>query len=279
MKRTFILITLFCFFLPGCLIGELIVGGVMFHAPVLSLLLAERNGTNAKAPRASKESLMQAKEAKLAEVVQPKAEPPKPSIEIKTEEGTKPLTTIEVAKVYDLNRGFEGLDKLQADLELLSSRLAKLEEGYKGTAPEIQPAPAVVTPTPAAPPPSLEEKNIVTKLILSDIIGTFFKTGSAKLSPQAKKRLDKFAEELKGKTYNSIVITGHTDNRGNGKNNMKLGKKRADAVLGYLAKKKWIDRKLLTAKSFGESKPIADNKKLIGRKQNRRVEITVYKLD
>lgn len=278
MKRTFILITLFCFFLPGCLTGELIVGGIMFHAPVLTLLLAERNGTNAKAPRASKESLMQAKEAKLAEVVQPKAEPPKPSIEIKTEEGTKPLTTIEVAKVYDLNRGFEGLDKLQADLELLSSRLAKLEEGYKGPAPEIQPAPAPV-PAPTPAPLPTEDKNILKNLVLSDIAGSTFKLGSAKLIPRAKKMLDKFAEELKGKSYSSIKIAGHTDDRGSEEYNIKLGKKRADAVLGYLAKKKWIDRKLLTAKSFGESKPIADNKKLIGRKQNRRVKITVYKLD
>lgn len=275
MNKAFISIVLVSFLFSGCLTGELIVGGVMFHAPVLSLLLAERNGTNGRAPRASKESLMQAKEAKLAEVVQPKAEPPKPSIEIKTEEGAKPLTTIEVAKVYDLNRGFDELDKLQADLELLSSRLAKFEEGFKGPALEIQPVPA---PVPAPAPLPTEEKTIAS-LVLSDIAGTTFKSGSAKLTPQAKKRLDKFAEELKGKSYSSIKIAGHTDDRGSEEYNMKLGKKRADAVLGYLAKKKWIDRKLLTAKSFGESKPIADNKKLIGRKQNRRVGITVYKLD
>ncbi|MBM4137685.1 MAG: OmpA family protein [Nitrospira sp.] len=274
MKRTFILITLFCFFLSGCLTGEIIVGGVMFHAPVLSLLLAERNGTNAKAPRVSKESLMQAKEAKLVEVVQPKVEPPKPSIEIKTEEGAKPLTTIEVAKVYDLNRGFDGLDKLQADLELLSSRLAKLEEGYKGPVPEIQPAPA---PALLPPPPPTEEKTILMSVVLSDIAGSMFKLGSAKLTPHTKKRLDKFAEELKGKTYSLIEITGHTDNRGSEEYNMKLGQKRADAVMDYLSKKRWVDRNLITIKSFGESKPIADNKKLIGRKQNRRVEITVYK--
>ena len=46
----------------------------------------------------------------------------------------------------------------------------------------------------------------------------------------------------------------------------------------YLVEKKGVDAKRLSAKGFGDTQPIADNKSEKGRAKNRRVDFTVTKL-
>jgi outer membrane protein OmpA-like peptidoglycan-associated protein len=269
MKKTSIIIILGVFLLSGCLTGELIVGGVMFHAPVLSLLLSEPNGhkngngNGHKNGNGNGKSVYEAKDAKIAA----KVEPPKPVEE-------KPISTIEIAKIYDLNRGFEGLDQLKAELESLNNRVIKAEgelSELKGLGYVPMPKTETVVTAPAEP-----KSAVMDKLVLSDQAGTVFEINSSKLTKKTKKRIDSFAATLKGKKISSVVVAGHTDSRGSEKFNMELGKKRAEAVAKQLSGK-GIDRNLITAKSFGPSMPIADNKTLAGRKRNRRVEISVYK--
>jgi len=79
------------------------------------------------------------------------------------------------------------------------------------------------------------------------------------------------------KTYPDlkVVIEGHTDNVGDAAYNKKLSRKRADAVKKYMVKKAGINAKRVTAKGFGEDKPIASNKTKKGRLKNRRVEAAV----
>jgi OOP family OmpA-OmpF porin len=66
------------------------------------------------------------------------------------------------------------------------------------------------------------------------------------------------------------VIEGHTDSVGNDDYNLKLSQRRADAVRQYLLDK-GVAGARLEAKGFGESQPVADNKTVEGRAQNRRV--------
>jgi OOP family OmpA-OmpF porin len=69
-----------------------------------------------------------------------------------------------------------------------------------------------------------------------------------------------------------IEVQGHTDSDGADAYNLDLSNRRAQAVVGYFAQK-GIEANRLSAKGYGESKPVADNKTREGKAQNRRVEL------
>jgi OOP family OmpA-OmpF porin len=73
-----------------------------------------------------------------------------------------------------------------------------------------------------------------------------------------------------------VEIAGYSDNQGSAERNTSLSQKRADSVKTELVKA-GIDSSRVTAKGYGESKPVANNTTAEGRKQNRRVmaEISV----
>ena len=71
-----------------------------------------------------------------------------------------------------------------------------------------------------------------------------------------------------------IEVAGHTDNVGRAPANQQLSESRAQAVLDYLVSK-GVDGNRLTARGYGSTKPIADNKTEIARATNRRIEFTV----
>ncbi len=105
-----------------------------------------------------------------------------------------------------------------------------------------------------------------------------FKFNGSDLSDEGKQLLDAFAAKLKSENKNVYIeIQGHTDNQGSEAYNLKLGEKRADAVMRYLNMKSGIPLHRMNTISYGESAPIADNKKLEERKQNRRVVLVVLK--
>jgi peptidoglycan-associated lipoprotein len=103
-----------------------------------------------------------------------------------------------------------------------------------------------------------------------------FGLNQAKISDSARAALDDIAQRVKGSDHSVYVeIQGHTDNTGSGEYNMQLGQKRADAVRRYLAEEDQIPLHLITAISYGEDSPVADNKSRDGRAQNRRVVIRI----
>jgi len=71
-----------------------------------------------------------------------------------------------------------------------------------------------------------------------------------------------------------IEISGHTDNMGKPADNLLLSNNRAKAVVNYLISKN-IGAARLTAKGYGETKPVADNKTEEGKARNRRTEMKV----
>ncbi|QWF69864.1 OmpA family protein [Methylomonas paludis] len=102
--------------------------------------------------------------------------------------------------------------------------------------------------------------------------GQNFKHDSAELTPESKLILDEVAASLNSyPEKNEIEVQGHTSSEGSDAYNLKLSQKRANSVVAYL-KSKAVTNKL-TAKGFGESQPIADNKTEAGRSENRRVEL------
>ncbi len=103
-----------------------------------------------------------------------------------------------------------------------------------------------------------------------------FASEKANLSEEAKAALDEFAARIKaeGKPV-FIEIQGHTDSRGPAAYNERLGLMRAEAVRSHLHRKGGLPLARLSAISYGETEPAADNRTREGRMQNRRVVLVV----
>jgi len=118
------------------------------------------------------------------------------------------------------------------------------------------------------------------KLVLQEIIRNDearFGFESFDLSDEAKVALDRFVQTLIAKNKGLYLeIQGHADSTGPEDWNVYLGKKRAEAVMGYLHENYHIPLHRMEVISYGSDKPIADNATSEGRSQNRRVVILVY---
>jgi outer membrane protein OmpA-like peptidoglycan-associated protein len=99
-----------------------------------------------------------------------------------------------------------------------------------------------------------------------------FDTGKATIKPDSDKTLDDAAAALKAASSLKIEVGGHTDNVGNPQANEKLSAERAQAVMAALVKR-GVAANRMTAKGYGQSSPIADNRSEDGRAKNRRVEL------
>lgn len=98
----------------------------------------------------------------------------------------------------------------------------------------------------------------------------------AALSDEAKLALDAFAGALIAENDPVYIeIQGHTDNIGSEAYNLRLGRERAEAVMRYLRIKHEIPLSRIGVFSYGESRPVADNKTKAGQAKNRRVVLLV----
>jgi len=95
------------------------------------------------------------------------------------------------------------------------------------------------------------------------------------LTPLGRRVLDEAAQKLKEQPALIVEIEGHTDSIGTELYNLGLGKRRAEVVKGYLVLRHQVDPKRMTTLSYGEARPIADNRTREGRALNRRVEFKV----
>lgn len=122
--------------------------------------------------------------------------------------------------------------------------------------------------------PEIAKEDIKRITVIASKI--FFETNSAKLKPVSHAQLDALVDILKRYEAVNLSIEGHTDNVGDDAYNMELSQKRTESVKAYLISK-GVSESRLTAVGYGETRPIADNKKASGRSQNRRVELkTAY---
>ena len=102
-----------------------------------------------------------------------------------------------------------------------------------------------------------------------------FATGSANISADSMDILKKAAATLKAAAPGiKVEIGGHTDNSGTPASNMKLSDARSKAVMSTLVKL-GVDAAMLTAKGYGDTKPVAPNDTPEGKAQNRRMEFTL----
>ena len=103
--------------------------------------------------------------------------------------------------------------------------------------------------------------------------GILFESGKSDLKPESTPTLKAIAAALKGHSDLKVEIQGHTDNVGAAASNLTLSQARADAVKAALTTEYGVTADQLTAKGYGDTKPVAKNATPEGRANNRRVEI------
>lgn len=124
-------------------------------------------------------------------------------------------------------------------------------------------------PTPPAPTP--EQPNPEPEPQRFTLEGVLFDTGNAHIKEESFPRLDRVVEYMTYMTQSRIRISGHTDNVGNPRGNMRLSEARAEAVRTYLIEHD-IDGSRVEAVGHGDENPVATNDTEEGRAQNRRIE-------
>ncbi len=102
--------------------------------------------------------------------------------------------------------------------------------------------------------------------------GILFDSGSANIQPQSYGIIRQISQALLQVKDMKLNIIGHTDADGPDDANLKLSKKRAEAVKNALITIYNISSDRLQTDGKGESVPLHDNNSLDGKAQNRRVE-------
>ena len=103
-----------------------------------------------------------------------------------------------------------------------------------------------------------------------------FEQGKTVLLSQSYPELDLVVAFLKANPKVRIELSGHTDNRGIPGQNLKLSQMRVEKVKDYLVSK-GVEKRRITGKGYGGSRPIASNDTEETRLLNRRVEFTILK--
>ncbi|MDE3837968.1 flagellar motor protein MotB [Bacillus methanolicus] len=106
-----------------------------------------------------------------------------------------------------------------------------------------------------------------------------FDSGSAEVRPEDVKIAKEIAELLVIDPPRNIIISGHTDNvpihTANFESNWELSVMRAVNFMKIMLENDKLDPRWISAKGYGEYKPVASNKTEEGRAKNRRVEILI----
>jgi OOP family OmpA-OmpF porin len=98
-----------------------------------------------------------------------------------------------------------------------------------------------------------------------------FDSAKAVVKDEYKADIGEVAALLKQYPATRVEIQGHTDASGKKAANEKLSQARAQSVADVLVKDFGIDASRVSAKGYGSSQPVADNKTAEGKAKNRRV--------
>ncbi|MGD1959680.1 MAG: OmpA family protein [Fulvivirga sp.] len=181
-------------------------------------------------------------------------------VSIKENDFEKSVVTDQPGRRYSLSIPSAGIYKIkvtapnyiahQEELEVFSAELKLLQKDF-----------------------ALQEIEVGARVNLDNVL---FEQSKSIIIPSSYEQLNLVVALLRENPSIKIRLEGHTDNRGDAKQNLKLSKERVEAVKTYLVKR-GVAKKRVSGKGFGGSKPIADNSKLETRKLNRRVEFIILK--
>jgi chemotaxis protein MotB len=124
---------------------------------------------------------------------------------------------------------------------------------------------------------TMEQRNGIVFVSLG--AGGAFPSGSADLTQQARTIVDELSA-VTNDPASSVVVSGHTDNVPISfgalyRDNWDLAAARAASVVQEMETTNPAQGRTMSAVSFGQTQPIADNFTAEGREQNRRIEIEI----
>ncbi len=117
---------------------------------------------------------------------------------------------------------------------------------------------------------SMDKKNV-----LIQIHGFRFPPGKAQINAVNFGLLNKVISAIEQYPKSHIIISGHTDSKGNADKNLALSIKRAANVQKFMHEIGGITVDRTESTGFGETKPVASNNKRRGRALNRRIEVLI----
>jgi OOP family OmpA-OmpF porin len=130
---------------------------------------------------------------------------------------------------------------------------------------------------PCPPPPVVEQKveapapaPMKEKVTIS--LNVQFDSDKAVVKKKYHDDIKRVADFMKEYPDTTAEIGGHTDSTASNAHNQKLSEERANSVRQYIIDKFGIDGSRLTAKGYGENRPIDSNNTEDGKQKNRRVE-------
>jgi outer membrane protein OmpA-like peptidoglycan-associated protein len=107
----------------------------------------------------------------------------------------------------------------------------------------------------------------------------YFGVGKSNLGKDEQAKLDDAVQKLQSMKGYVVEVEGFADRTGNVAYNRELSRKRADAVVHYLAVEHNIPLRSIRELGVGSDFPDANNKTREDRKENRRVDVKIYMLD
>lgn len=125
-------------------------------------------------------------------------------------------------------------------------------------------------------------RNTVTNLDNYKVVQAatvLFPFDSANLKADDKQQLDQLISSANGLKRYFIAVEGYTDTTGDASYNLELSKRRAEAVVQYLAGEKDVDFNRIHTIGLGEQKLADPGKNKDARAKNRRVEVKIYSAD
>jgi peptidoglycan-associated lipoprotein len=122
----------------------------------------------------------------------------------------------------------------------------------------------------------------LTKIVVNKAIEVkdiFYDYDKANIRPDAAVRLDTLVQTLLDNPKINIELSSHTDQRGKDAYNLKLSQRRAESAVAYIVSK-GVPASRITAKGYGETRPIVKDAKTEAEYQrNRRTEFKVTRID
>ncbi|MES3033639.1 MAG: OmpA family protein [Gemmatimonadota bacterium] len=125
--------------------------------------------------------------------------------------------------------------------------------------------------------PVLTSDNMRDSLNLDGLFimsAVYFDTGMDALRGESDAELTNLAGLMTKYPALKVEVQGHTDNVGDPTANLTLSQNRANRVRELLTSRHGIAADRITARGFGQTKPVGSNETPEGRRLNRRVEIS-----
>jgi OOP family OmpA-OmpF porin len=172
-------------------------------------------------------------------------------------------------------------DAVSRDMQMMPAEFtAQFTGSVAAPPPPAEPAPGTPPVPQPKPEPTPEPEAAQARDCQRDFNAAFkgqtinFASASAVIAGSSRGLLRRLAG-IAGKCPKAnFFIDGHTDNVGPPAANLKLSRARAEAVKAEMARQ-GVARQRMTARGFGETRPVGNNKTERGRAANRRIVFVV----